>query len=74
MKDTKVRKYRFLMNKAAFLDPRFKNFPHLSIMVSSATRESISLTLQEEMIPVFEELSRDSIAEDEIEIIDDHQP
>jgi len=43
-------------------------------MVSSTTRESISLTLQKEMIPVFEELSRDSIVEDEIEIIDDHQP
>jgi len=42
-------------------------------MVSSATRESISLTLQEEMIPVFKELSRDSIVEDKIEIIDDHR-
>ena len=59
-----------LMNKAAFLDPRFKTFPHLSNMQSNITRESISLTLQEKMVPIFEELSTDS---DDIEIVDSCQ-
>ena len=60
-----------LMNKAAFLDSRFKTFPHLSNLQSNITRESISLTLQE-VVSIFKELSTDSPPED-IEIVDSCQ-
>ena len=41
---------QLLMNKAAFLDPRFKKFPHLSSSRSSGTQlDGVSLSLKEEM-------------------------
>jgi len=62
-----------LMNKAAFLDARFKNFLHLSNVQSNIPRESVSLTLLEEMVPIFEGLSTDSTPEDGIKIVDSCQ-
>ena len=41
---------QLLMNKAAFLDPRFKKFPHLSHSHLSTTQlDNVSLSLKEEM-------------------------
>ena len=50
-----------LMNKAAFLDPRFKKFPHLGTSHLSTTQlDIVSLSLKEEMEGLLQQQRKES--------------
>ena len=53
------------MNKAAFLDPRFKKFPHLSHCHLSTTQlDNVSISLKEEMEGLLQKLRAESATQE----------